>query len=198
MRSDMRVPRATHTRACPVQQQVRDNESPTHPHTLHVWTYSDTQQAGKQRFYEDAQSGVLYEKFMQHTGRTRDETKTAMLRSLYYDPKRWRKRRLADAYPDVASIIDAFPDLYPGVLEYVNEAKRKDHRKLSHDIQRDESYVVFNMICNAIRIQRPQTFVATIHDALLCKPEDAEFVRKVMYDQFQTLGTHPTIKQKPA
>ncbi len=136
---------------------------------------------------------------MQHTASTRDETKLALLRTLYYDPKRWTStRRLEAAYPDIAKIINAFPDLYPGVLEYINEAKQYDHRKLSHDMQRDESYVIFNMICSAIKLQRPEIFIATIHDAILCKREDAAFVRKIMNEQFGTLGVQPRIKKKLA
>jgi hypothetical protein len=122
-----------------------------------------------------------------------------VLRALYYDPKKWKSsRRLHDAYPVLGDIMDAFPKLYPGVLEYTLQARSRDHRKLPRNIQRDEAYVVYDMICNAIRIQRPDIFVATIHDALICKPSDAAFVRKVMNEQFRTLGIQPTIKQKPA
>jgi hypothetical protein len=40
--------------------------------------------------------------------------------------------------------------------------------------------------------------VATLHDSLFCKEENAAFVRAVMDEQFRTLGVQPTIKQKPA
>ena len=94
----------------------------------------------------------------------------------------------------MAEIIDVFPRLYPGVLEYVNEAKQKDPQ-LARDIQRDESYVVFNMICNGFVSSGPM-FVATIHDAIL-KPADAAFVSKVMDERFVTWAFGPPSCKNP-
>jgi hypothetical protein len=153
---------------------------------------------GTKRFLEDAESGKLYDRIAKHTGRTRDEVKPWVLRAIYYDPKKWRNRSVSAHCPILADVIEAYQKLYPGVYEYTLRARVRDYRKLNHDVQRDESYVIFNMICNTIRRRRPDVFIATIHDAILCKPSDAAFVRQVMDEQFRTLGVQPTIKEKSA
>ena len=192
------VPAATRVRARHVPLQPHE-QLPRHPHTLNDVTFSDMEHAAVTWFLKDAERGKLYDRFARHAGRTRAEVKPWVLRALYFDPKKWKsRRRLHDAYPVLGDIIDAFPRLYPGVLEYTLQARSRDHRKLPRDIQRDEAYVVYDMICSAIRLQRPETFVATIHDAILCKPADAEFVLKIMLRQFRTLGICPTINQQPA
>jgi hypothetical protein len=197
--SDMRVSRVSSNSRVRrrVQQRLQNSPGGT-PTPLTMSQFDSTQHAAKQRFLDDATRGKLYGRIANHIGRTRDEVKPWVLRAIYYDPKKWRNRSIATDCPMLADVIDAYQKLYPGVLEYTLKARERDHRKLPRDIQRDESYVVFNMICNVIRIQRPEVFAATIHDALLCKPEDAAFVRKIMGEQFRTLGVQPRIKEKSA
>ena len=119
------------------------------------------------------------------------------MRTLYYDPKQRRKRRLADACPVMAEIINAFPRLYPGVLEYVNEAKQKENRQAGHATSSETKATSLQLICNGFVSSGPM-FVATIHDAILCKPADAAFVSKVMDERFRTLDIGPTVMREPA
>jgi len=160
--------------------------------------FSDTERDAKQRFLEDALAGKLYQKIADHANRTRDDVKPWVLRAFFYDPRKWRKRSLPAELLVLGDVIDALKEIYPGVYEWSLRAREHDYHKLNYDVARNESYVIFNMICSRIHRLRPETFVATLHDSLFCKEENAAFVRAVMDEQFCTLGVQPTIKQKPA
>lgn len=51
-------------------------------------------------------------------------------------------------------------------------------------------------VCERIRRERPDCWLTTIHDSVLCLPEDGEYVRNVMADEFEKLGIKPTLEVK--
>jgi len=180
---------ASHVRRRPSNSYRSSSGGPPTPFTMPETP--DMERSGTAAFLHDAERGVLYEKLARDIGGTRNEAKVMWLKIMYYDPKKWKNRSLP---AEMRKIIDAANNRYPGVIAAIEKMKERDYRKLSHDIQRSEAEVMYNMICNSIHQQRPAMFIATIHDCILCKPEDAAFVRKVMDGQFRTLGVQPKIK----
>jgi len=64
-------------------------------------------------------------------------------------------------------------------------------------MQRAESKMIIETICNRIRTERPNTFILTVHDSLSCIPEDVEYVERVMKEEFAKQGMNPKIKRTP-
>jgi len=56
-------------------------------------------------------------------------------------------------------------------------------------------YSPFSGTKNGVHL--PATFIATIHDAIICKVEDAAWIRQIMEQQYGALGVKPTIKENP-
>jgi hypothetical protein len=81
-------------------------------------------------------------------------------------------------------------------MEAVEKWKEDDYTRLPKAMQRVEAYVMYQVICERIRRERPETWLATIHDSILCHPDDAEYIRSVMVEEFAGIGARPTIKRK--
>ena len=78
--------------------------------------------------------------------------------------------------------------LYPEIVSCLKEGKTGDYRRLARNMQRAESYFMFQMVCDRIWRERPETFLATIHDSLLVQPEDLDYAYGVMMDEMRSLG----------
>ena len=142
--------------------------------------------------------GKLYETLGSFVGLTREQTKVGVLHALYCDTKKWEKRGnvLAKEYPETALTFKAYDTLFPGLMEAVEVWKEGDYTRLRKAMQRLEAYVMFQIICERIRRERPETWLATIHDSILCHPDDAEYIQSVMVEEFAGIGAAPTIKRK--
>jgi hypothetical protein len=57
------------------------------------------------------------------------------------------------------------------------------------------SFVIFG-VCERIRQERPECWVTTIHDSVLCLPDDGEYVRGVMLAEFAKLDVNPRLEVK--
>jgi len=60
--------------------------------------------------------------------------------------------------------------------------------------QRAESKFIIHTVCDRIRRERPDAFVATIHDSVLVLPSDADFVVAVMKEEFAKIGLSPRLE----
>jgi hypothetical protein len=63
-------------------------------------------------------------------------------------------------------------------------------------MQKVEAHFIYDRICCRIETERPQIFLGTIHDALVTTPDQADYVRRVMTDEFAWVGVTPTIRDK--
>ena len=63
-------------------------------------------------------------------------------------------------------------------------------------LQRTEAKFVVYTVCDTIRKMAPATFIATIHDALLMKVSDLDFVQRVIDESAEQLGIKLKTKRK--
>ena len=70
---------------------------------------------------------------------------------------------------------------FPLVHDYLNKVKHpKRYKFLSHKLQSDESHIVIDRTCGRIKKEKPNTFVGTIHDAILCSPSDIDYICEII------------------
>ena len=150
------------------------------------------------KYLECCFRGELYETLGVCVGLTREQAKGGVLHALYCDTKKWERRgkALAEQYPETAKTFKAFDELFPGLMKAVKSWKSQDYTRLPKAMQRVEAYVIFQMVCERVRRERPDTWLATIHDSVLCHPRDADYIRSVMVEEFAGIGATPTIKRK--
>ena len=61
--------------------------------------------------------------------------------------------------------------------------KRKDHRALSHILQRIESEIMIQNVCKRISIEHPTLPIFTIHDSVLTTDGNQEYVAKIIKEE---------------
>jgi hypothetical protein len=142
------------------------------------------------KYVDDVSQARFYERVAETARMTRDEVKSHVLRFFYCDDVLWGKKGkvLRVQYPETARVFDAVEGLYPEIIPYLKAGKEGDYRRLAHNMQRAESYYMFQMVCRRIQNERPETFLATIHDSLLVKPDDVDYAYGVMMNEMRSLG----------
>lgn len=128
-----------------------------------------------------AKSGKFYQKIFNkiHPGETfrKDIVKVGMLKFFFSENKHTSK--------DKKLIMDAFPE----VTKVFEKLKQKDHVTLSHILQRLESSMMIEFVSRRIAREKPELPIFTIHDSIATFEEEAEYVTKVIEDEFnQRLG----------
>jgi hypothetical protein len=97
-----------------------------------------------------------------------------------------------------------FDQEFPEMAQFFREAKYgrptkenpKPHNKLARMAQKAEVNFVIFTVCERIRKERPECWLTTIHDSVLCRPRDGEYVRCVMLDEFRKLGVSPRLEAR--
>ena len=85
-----------------------------------------------------------------------------------------------------------FAQEFPTVWETIRTIKKEDYKRLSHQMLRLESEIVINRAVRQCALEG--IWVVTIHDCLVTYPEQAERVRQIMVEAFESVGVRPTIK----
>jgi hypothetical protein len=79
-------------------------------------------------------------------------------------------------------------------MTFIRRVKRGNHCRLAHLGQRAESDFIFGRVVSRLLRERPELFIATIHDSVLTTVGDEQYVRGVMLEEFRTLGIEPTVR----
>ena len=85
-----------------------------------------------------------------------------------------------------------FAQEFPTVWQTIRSIKKEDYRRLSHQMLWLESEIVINRAVRHCALEG--IWVVTIHDCLVTIPDQAERVRQIMVEAFESVGVRPTIK----
>ena len=89
-----------------------------------------------------------------------------------------------------------FGERFPTVTRVIEELKAKDHRHLSHHLQRCESAAMIHGVCDRLRVELPAAPLLTIHDCLLTTRPYLGPVRAVLKDEFRSLSLSPSVAEQ--
>ena len=84
-----------------------------------------------------------------------------------------------------------FSKEFPTVWETIKAIKKEDYKRLSHQMLRLESEIVINRAVRQCALEG--IWAVTIHDCLVTYPENAERVRLIMVEAFESVEVSPTI-----
>jgi len=133
--------------------------------------------------------GILYETVAETAGSTRPKVKTALTQRALFSAN--------DAPCQKTKIKKTFDKLFPEVAKYLFDAKKHgDGSKLAKTLQAAEAELIIDKICGRLRREGAVKFVTPVHDSLLFLPEDGEYVRSVMLEEFAKLGLRPRLEVK--
>ena len=79
-------------------------------------------------------------------------------------------------------------------MAFIRGVKQHDYRQLARLAQRTESDFIFGRAVSRVLRERPDLFIATIHDSVMTMIGNEEYVRDVMLTEFRKLGVEPTVR----
>ncbi len=140
--------------------------------------------AGCDKYIEICQQD-LYGYLAAMAGVVRAEAKAAIIETVFF-------ARLGARH----AIKTLFKQEFPTVWQFIEGVKKRDYKKLARLLQRAEATFMIYTVCERIRREAPDTFVATIHDSILHLPRDSEFIRAVLEGEFAKWGLKPRLEIK--
>jgi hypothetical protein len=133
--------------------------------------------------------GDFYRRLADEGGFTWDEVKEAFTRRALNAPNRHRYQR--------SDVMKFFRRRWKHVARYMWQQKAngkpspecpKPHNKLALSLQKWEADLVIFRICDRIRRERTECWIATIHDAIACLERDVPYVLKTTGQELKALG----------
>ena len=146
------------------------------------------------RYRQVCEEGNLYELLATKSGLTKEKTmaearaeaKAELIQRVFFGRLGARSK-----------VGSAFKREFGAAWNYVQEVKGRDHAELACLLQRTESDLVIRTVCEALRREHPGMFVATIHDSIVCLPDDAEKVICSMRQAFARVNLNPRLEVQP-
>jgi hypothetical protein len=85
---------------------------------------------------------------------------------------------------------------FPKTAEFLRQQKEQDEgaSKLATALQKLEAQAVIHKTADRIRKQRPEMFLATIHDSILIFPDDLCYAQHVFQDELRKLKINAKLK----
>ena len=130
----------------------------------------------------------LYQHLSDVGGFTRKDVKTQLMQRALFAGNRHRYQRLP--------VKRLFDRLFPAMAKFLKEQKRGEHNQLAIAAQYRESRFIIYTVCERVRKERPECWLATIHDSVLCLPDMADYVISVMREEFDRLGVKPRLEPR--
>jgi hypothetical protein len=131
----------------------------------------------------------LYQHLADQGGFTRAEVKRQLMKTALFSPNYAPAQKLP--------VKRLFDRLFPELAAFIRGQKKgKDHGRFAVKAQYEESKFVIYTVCDQIRRERSDCWIATIHDSILTLPQHVEYVLAVMKEEFGKLGVSPRLKPR--
>ena len=136
----------------------------------------------------------LYQFLAEKLGLSRKSVKTHFAQKALFSSNR--------SICQTSKVMLFFKKEFPKIFEFMKQAKSrpktkdnpKPHNHLAYLAQSAEVDFVIHTVCERLRKERPEMFLATIHDSLVMLRTDAEYVKMVMSEEFAHLNLNPNLQ----
>lgn len=128
------------------------------------------------RFVELATTGRLYEAFLEDGQFTRDQVKSKLFQIVFGH----------EFVMEHALLGEAFKTIFPTVYKMlVNFKRAKGFKWVGQELQRRESKLVIQGVCDLLRREYPTVPVATVHDSIMTTAEHLGLVEGLLASEFR-------------
>lgn len=136
------------------------------------------------------QEGTLYDTLLRYTTyRSRDELKERFFSQVLYGKRNGKRKEEGEG-----QLRMLFRTMFPPVFAFIDNAKRKNYRHLSHRIQKKESRLMIGKVCGRLMQECPHVPALTIHDCILTTPPHLETVKTLIGEAFAALGVKAALR----
>jgi hypothetical protein len=88
-----------------------------------------------------------------------------------------------------------FKQYFPNLYQLIKEEKKVDYTDLANKLQKYESNFIIKHCINIIRQDKPDIFIATIHDSIVSHPENLDYIKEIMQGVMSNIfDLKPTFK----
>ena len=149
---------------------------------------------GADRFLELCQADI-YQYLADKGGISRKQSKEELCQRALFSSNRSKHQKLITKQlfdQELPQISQWFRRIKSGKKTKENT---KPWNKLAKLAQRVETRFMIETVCDRIRRENQDMYIGTIHDAILCLPQDSEYVRMVIEDEFSKIGVKAKLKE---
>lgn len=140
-----------------------------------------------------ALEGKLYDNLTESLNQERDQVKSMMFKVLFSQNVIYKDRKKIVPYEKEKAI---FASVFPFVAEAVTILKSKDHALLPILLQKIESFIFIDCICN--NLVKIDIVPLTVHDSIIVRRPDVNKALDVVYNIFkQHFNKIPSFHVKP-
>ena len=154
---------------------------------------SETAHADYAEYMRVCEAGLFYESLLTESERAKGKAARARLKVRFYRVLFGRNKGRSRFRN---KLRERFRDRYPTAAAVLKALKARNYRHSSHVLQNFEATVFIYRVCGRIMKEKPDLFVATIHDSILTTPDNVEYVEAVIREEFARLGVTPTLRRE--
>lgn len=149
-----------------------------------IWTYLNT-----------CENGGLYRQVMDGIGwtKSKDEFKNQVWFHFLYGSNKSSGRLAQFDDSGLRHLNEFFQKTWPSVYDHIWSMKKNNYKQFSRDMQRAESKVMIDSVGSRLAAEYPHIPILTIHDSYLTTPEHVDTVKRLIEEEFATLGITPTL-----
>jgi len=115
---------------------------------------------------------------------TRDDFKQVLFADVFYG-------RAVVSTP----VTHLFETHHPEIVRWIRKQKAHDYASLARRMQQEESGMMIGAVVRRLMEHHPEVPFYTVHDSITTVEEHGEFVGRVLREEYQRAGLHPTLKQ---
>lgn len=130
------------------------------------------------RFRKLTEEGKFYEFLMNEFGiedDNRKEFKLLFFGRVFFDVNR----------KELKKEEKMFQNLFPTIFGFIRDFKENDYTNLAIQLQKAESKAIIHKCVRKIREENPDMFISTIHDSIVCEPENINYISSIIKDVFE-------------
>lgn len=132
--------------------------------------------------------GKFYERFQRdEDDQTRDDVKKKVFQTIFGETKLMLLTPLGKVFKSV------FPTAFDQMLAL---KRQKGHAWIGQELQRRESHLIINTVCERLRCDHSQIPIVTVHDSILTTQEHLETVKTLLERAFGKYAIPPRFKVK--
>ena len=133
------------------------------------------------------EDGMLYESLIERGGfRYRERVKTLLFRDVLFCKANVSR-----------TMTKVFANSWPGLFNAIVGLKRdQGYKAVSMLLQRMESHIVIDCVCQRLIEEHPGLSFLTIHDSALVVASQGEMVRNLIVEEFERFGVRATVREK--
>lgn len=142
-------------------------------------------------YYSLTSQGILYDYLMEKWQINTEKIDRNEFKKIFFGQVFFINPHINHLY-EYRNLFDLELNIISRIIDYCKNGSKKT---LPIKLQKAEADIIINKIIKRITRDKPELFALTIHDSILTTEENVEYVKKIMFDEFENnFNLKPSIK----